>query len=216
MTYLLLGSDGPAKDLQIAEIKKKVVDVDTFQFDCEVLHANKLDPADLKKALLALPALAKKRLVVIRTIEKFNQQNKDIILTFLKQDQPHVDVILDSNEAELSNAFLKDVAQFAKVIQFKKEIPANVFDMTNAIAAQKTTQALKILGDLLAADIHPLQIMGGLVWFWGKSKNRVRNENFHQGLRVLQDTDLNIKRSRLKPEHALEVLVVKLSSLIAG
>ena len=216
MTYLLLGSDGPAKDLQITEIKKKVVDVDTFQFDCEVLHANKLDPADLKKALLALPALAKKRLVVIRTIEKFNQQNKDIILTFLKQDQPHVDVILDSNEAELSNAFLKDVAQFAKVIQFKKEIPANVFDMTNAIAAQKTTQALKILGDLLAADIHPLQIMGGLVWFWGKSKNRVRNENFHQGLRVLQDTDLNIKRSRLKPEHALEVLVVKLSSLIAG
>ena len=216
MTYLLLGSDGPAKDLQITEIKKKVVDVDTFQFDCEVLHANKLDPADLKKALLALPALAKKRLVVIRTIEKFNQQNKDIILTFLKQDQPHVDVILDSNEAELSNAFLKDVAQLAKVIQFKKEIPANVFDMTNAIAAQKTTQALKILGDLLAADIHPLQIMGGLVWFWGKSKNRVRNENFHQGLRVLQDTDLNIKRSRLKPEHALEVLVVKLSSLIAG
>ncbi len=216
MNYLFLGSDGPAKDQKIGEIKKKVFKVNTFEFDYEVLHAHKLDSSDLKKALLALPAIAEKRLVVLRQIDKLNPHNKELILEFLRQDTAHVDLIFESDESETSTVFLKELAKSAQVVHFKKEIPSNVFDMTNAISARKPAEALTILGNLLTDDIHPLQIMGGVVWFWGKSKNRVSVENFEKGLRVLQDADLNIKRSRVKPEHALEMAVVKLSSLIGG
>ena len=60
-----------------------------------------------------------------------------------------------------------------------------------------------------------LQLMGGLVWFWGKLKQRISAEKFKKGLLHLQEADLNIKRSRIKAEYALEVLVVKLCLLIA-
>jgi hypothetical protein len=36
---------------------------------------------------------------------------------------------------------------------------------------------------------------------------------FEKGLLALGEADLNIKRSRLKPEQALELLVVKLCAL---
>ena len=216
MIYLLLGSDGPAKDRKISEIKTKAFNVNTFEFDYEVLHAHKLDPLDLKRSFLALPAIAEKRLVVLRQIDRLNPRNKELILEFLRQDLSHVDLIFDSEELEASTAFLKELAKSVQVVHFKKEIPSNVFDMTNAMSARRPTQALAILGDLLTGDIHPLQIMGGLVWFWGKSKNRVSVKSFQKGLSVLQDADLNIKRSRVKPEHALEIAVVKLSSLIGG
>ena len=51
--------------------------------------------------------------------------------------------------------------------------------------------------------------MGGLVWSWGKARSFARRENFQKGLVALQEADLNIKRSRLAPQQALEVLVVK-------
>ena len=83
------------------------------------------------------------------------------------------------------------------------------------MTARNPVEALKILGNLLVEENHPLQIMGGLIWFWGKSRTRLSADQFKKGLMCLQEADLNIKRSRLKPEHTLEVLVVKLSSLIA-
>ncbi|MBZ0166329.1 MAG: hypothetical protein K8I00_05930, partial [Candidatus Omnitrophica bacterium] len=71
----------------------------------------------------------------------------------------------------------------------------------------------KLLAVLLRDGTHPLQIMGGLVWIWGRLKNRISADNFQQGLRELQAADLNIKRSRLHPEHAVEILVTKLCLL---
>ena len=56
--------------------------------------------------------------------------------------------------------------------------------------------------------------MGALVWFWGKSQDRMPGERFRKGLLVLQEADVNIKRSRLKPEYAVEVAVIKLMRLL--
>ena len=82
------------------------------------------------------------------------------------------------------------------------------------VMSRSPKDALKILGDIFSSGTHPLQVLGGLVWFWGKTKNRLSSQNFNLGLRELQQTDLNIKRSRLKAEYVLEVLVVKLCSLL--
>ncbi len=82
------------------------------------------------------------------------------------------------------------------------------------VMANDPAQALKILNELLEEGIHPLQIMGGLLWFWGKEKFRLKGDRYNKGLLVLQEADLNIKRSRLLPEHAIEVVVVKLCSLL--
>jgi DNA polymerase III delta subunit len=51
------------------------------------------------------------------------------------------------------------------------------------------------------------------VWYWGKEGRMLAKTKFERGLQALEEADLNIKRSRLNPEYAVEKLVVELMSL---
>ena len=216
MIYLLLGEDSLAKDQKIAELKTKTLcSTEAVEFDCIVLHAAKLDAHEFKKVLFELPAVAAQRFIVLRTVQKLSAQNKKIFLEFLERQPSHAVVVLDSDEAGGKDEFLSQVSAQARVLHFQTRARQNVFDMTRAMSACNPTQALKILDDLLFDGNHPLQIMGGVVWFWGKTKQRLTKDTFKKGLLELQEADLNIKRSRLKAEHALEIVVVKLCSLLA-
>ena len=216
MIYLLAGEDLQAKDQKISEIKRKLFSsADNASFDFELLHAPQLDSDSLKKALMALPAISPKRLVVIRSLQKLNAHNKEIVLQFIQSKQETTDLILDTEENNVTEGFLGKIAVYAKVTAFGSQVQENVFDMTRVMSSKNSTQALMILSGLLNHGNHPLQILGGLVWFWGKQKSRLAADRFQKGLRAIQEADLNIKRSRLKPEYAVEVLVVKLCSLLA-
>lgn len=216
MIYLLLGEDSLTKDAKVEAIRAKLLpNNEALKFDYEVLHAHKLSAEDLKKALVSLPAVALKRLVVLRTLQKCSPAHKKIILEFIDSEDSKIDLILDSDDAGAPNAFIKKISAKAKVFHFKSDAKSNVFDMTKAMTARKPSLALKILADLIGAGQHPLQIMGGLVWFWGNKQRHLPQAKFSEGLKNLKETDLNIKRSKCKPEYAMEVLVVKLCSLIA-
>jgi len=214
MTYLLIGPDLPKKDAKIAELKAKIFsDPAAIAFDYEVLYAHKLDSDTLKKSLLSLPHLAPKRLVVVHQGERLKDHNLEIVLDFLK-DQPQTTVlVLEYDELDVKSALFNKLKPLTEVTFFGGGKTLNVFDMTRAISSRNGAQALQILHELLDNDTHPLQIMGGLVWFWGKERDRLNSQRFHKGLEVLEEGDLNIKRSRLKPEHAIEKVVVELSSL---
>ena len=217
MTYLFLGEDSPAKDHKIAELKKKILpNSQSFQFDYETLHAAKLEGPNLKKALMNLPALAPRRLVVIRECHRLSAQNQDILVQFLEKAYDHAIILLDSPEWDHKNSFVKKIRRMVEILEFSTAKKLDVFDLTRAIDSRKETEALKILDQLLAGGIHPLQILGALVWFWKKSRGRFAGNEFEKGLLALQEADLNIKRSRLKPEYAMEVLVVKLSGKAGG
>lgn len=216
MIYVLLGEDSLAKDRKIAELKAKTLrSAGAVEFDSIVLHAVKLDAQEFKKVLFELPAVAPQRFIVLRTVQKLSAQNKKIFLEFMEQQHDHAVVVLDSDEAAAKDEFISRVSARARVLNFQTRPRQNVFDMTKSISACDPTQALTILNDLLSDGNPPLQIMGGLVWFWGKTKQRLSKDIFKEGLLELQEADLNIKRSRLKAEHALEIVVVKLCSLIA-
>jgi len=216
MHYLFLGDQTHLKNQKIDELKNKFIQSnDASNFDCEILHANKLSPADLKKSLMTLPVVSKNRLVIIRHIEKLSPHNKEIILEFIEQVEKQTVLICDSDKVDQKNSFIKKFSAKAKVQRYQSAPKRNVFDMTKAMSGRNPTEALNILSDLIEQGDHPLQIMGALVWFWGKNRNRVDQDKFRSGLVTLKEADLNIKRSRLQPANAVEVAVVKLCSLIA-
>ncbi|MCK5082039.1 MAG: hypothetical protein KAR31_03950 [Candidatus Omnitrophica bacterium] len=217
MIYLLLGEDRLAKDQKINEIRASCLPSDdAIKFDYELLHGIKLDPSVLKKALIALPAVAKKRLILIRNFEKLSEHNKEIVLDFIQVKNEPAVLILDSDELTFKGEFFRDITSAAKVIRFRQRgKKSDIWGVTRAIEARNPGEALKILNILLKDGDSPLKIMGGLVWFWGSLRNRVSVDGFKKGLLVLQEADLNIKRSRLRPEHAVEIVVTKLSLLIA-
>ena len=214
MTYLFIGPDLPKKDAKIADIKTKFFsDPAAIAFDYEVLYAHKLDGDTLKKSLLSLPHMAPKRLVVIHQGERLKDHNLEIVLEFLS-DQPKTTVlVLDYDELDIKSATFTKLKPLTDVTFFGGAKAQNVFDMTRAIGSRNPVDALKILHELLDNNTHPLQIMGGLVWYWGKERERLSAQRFHKGLMVLEEGDLNIKRSRLKPETAIEKVVVELATI---
>jgi len=214
MIYLLLGDDYASKDKKIAEIKSTFFpSPEALQFDCETLSAHKLTAEALKKVLIALPAVAKQRLVIIRQCEKLSTQNKDLLLRFAQKPLNTCSLILDVDEDDDKDVFLEKIDKFTKKIHLNSGVHLKTFDLMNAIDRKNQTEALKVVNSLLGQGEHPLQILGGLLWHWRPSRLKVSIKNFEEGLRALGDADLNVKRSRLKPEYALEVAVVKLFGL---
>lgn len=212
MIYLLLGEDSLLKDEKIKAIKQKagIVD-DGFSFDAETVHGHKLSPADLKKTLVSLPALVERRVVVIRQLTKLTPYNQKLLLEFCQEPQSHLILILDTEESQAKTAFLKKIGKLAEVIRCGTKEERNVFSVTNAMKTGDLTSALKALNDLIEDGQHPLQLMGGLLWFWGSVRERMSQISFQKGLDFLRQADLNIKRSRLNPETAVEMLVIQLT-----
>ncbi|MBI3602816.1 MAG: hypothetical protein HY209_08005 [Candidatus Omnitrophica bacterium] len=212
MIYLLLGEDTQAKDLKIAEIKSRLLTKpEAVHFDFESLDAHHLSAASLKKALLALPAFSSQRLVLIRHVHKLKNDVVTVLLPFVDKPPDYCDVILEAS-GELKGQ-LKEMPTGVKTWTLGVKEEANIFDMTRLMSAQKTTEALKMLHEFYSHGMYPLQMMGALVWYWGKEGRALGPQKFERGLKVLQEADLNIKRSRLLPEYALEKLVVELVEL---
>src|SRR3989338_10492484 len=116
MIYLLLGPDEDAKDRKITKIKAKYLADDTaLKLDFESFHAVKLDPDTLKKALISLPAVSKKRLILIRSVNKLDSHNKEMILDFIQTDNSHAVVILDSDDEGGKNSFMTKLRPAAEV-----------------------------------------------------------------------------------------------------
>lgn len=217
MIYLIIGEDTALKDEKISQIRKEIfsnAQSDALLFDFESLSAHKLDADTLKKSFITLPVIASKRLVVVRDCQKFSEACKEHVLKFISLKQETVVLVLDFSELDARGTLSSKLRSLSKVVEFPSAKKMNVFDMTR-VMANDPAQALKILNEMFEAGVHPLQIMGGLLWFWGKEKMRLKGDRYNKGLLVLQEADMNIKRSRLDPEHAIEVVVVKLCSLLA-
>jgi len=214
MNYLLLGEDLKAKDTRMAEIRSKYFkDPQALHFDLESLDAQGLAADTLKKSLITLPVLSPKRLVIVRNAHKLKAADTAVLMQFLRQPNAQVDVILESSQTELKGE-LKDAAGLCTSAVFGRGPQANVFDMTRLMTAGKAKDALNMLEGFYAEGVHPLQIMGGLVWYWGKEGRALPREKFERGLKNLEEADLNIKRSRLEPEYAVEKVVVELTGLL--
>ena len=212
MIYLLLGEDNQAKDKKIIEIKAVALEhPEASFFDFESLDAFHLTAAELKKSLLALPAFSAKRLILIRHIHKLKLEAAQLIEAFAKSNDKTCDLILETNEGIKSP--LKEMVPFMKVFSLGVKKQAGVFDITDLMKIGKTTDALKKLHELFDQGEYPLKMIGGLLWYWGKEGRSLGPQKFERGLKAFESADLNIKRSRLMPEYALEKLVVELVEL---
>jgi len=216
MIYLFLGDDFTVKDAKISEIKNKFFknSQEALAFDFDNLDAKELGPDMLKQAFLTLPVIAPNRLIILRGVHKLKVADIQVLLNFCQKPAAHCDVILESGENTLKGD-LKDLPLYAKGVVLAKPAGPNVFDMTRLITARRSGEALKMLDGFYRDNVHPLKIMGALVWYWSKEGKSCGKERFEQGLKALEAADLNIKRSRLEPRYAVEKVVVELGLLFS-
>lgn len=214
MIYLLLGDQMDKKDSFINALKAKSPAFQSASFDIENLDGSQVSKDDLKKALMALPMAASRRLVIVSSIHKLKAPDIQSLTTFISEPHEHVDVILESSAFELPTAF-KAITAASKVTLFGTP-PAKPFEITNFMERRDTSKALLSLNKFLDDGMYHGNLLGVLVWYWGKHGRAYGRVNFEKGLQLLQEADLNIKRSRLAPAFALEKVVTELVGLQQG
>lgn len=208
MIYLFLGDDEIDKQNKIRALKQKLFDKAVEQFNYETLDAKSLEISCLKESVNRLPVSCKKRLLVIKNISQLKESIRDEFLSLVKNVQSDLDIVLDAVKISRDDTFLNRVAMVAKSVGCQPRNNLDAFALADAIGRKQTEAALNILSDLFKRGEKPEKILGGL-------RYRLTRNAFNQNDRItkvglLLDADLKIKTGRLKPEFALEALIIRL------
>lgn len=210
MVYLFIGQDANSKDIMLKRIKQEHLLGKTQEFNSDTLYGEELTLKTLQEALLYLPVNAKKRLVVIKNPQGLKQEARAFLLNYAKKPNPGTVLVLDSENPAPKDEFTGQLARHAKVFRFKTEALPDTFVLCRQIESRRPDYALKTLNLLLEKGEKPEWILGGLRYHWEKTASD--SPDSRKRLRLLLSCDMDIKTGRLKPNFALEKLVIALSA----
>jgi DNA polymerase III delta subunit len=208
MVYLFIGQDSLSKDIKLNSLKQQLLNRRTEQFNLDIAYGDQLSKKELQEKLLFLPVAAQKRLIVLKQIGALKQDSRDFLMGYLKKPREDIILVLDAQEDNLRDSFIQQLKRCAKVSHFKETVRLNTFTLARYIELGKADYALSVLNQLLTDGERPERIIGGLRYNW--ERKTVSAYQKKRELRFLLECDLDIKTGRLKPNLALEKLVISL------
>ncbi len=207
---LFLGEDYSQAQERIRLLKEKIFsNPNGEKFDYEILEGT-CSAYDLKKALVSLPAVSRHRLLVIQDISRLKKDCRSMLIDFFKRPCSPTIIVCKDGGLKPSDALVQALKPFVDIEMFNPGRDYNVFDLTRLIERRQTAKVLAMLDELLKNGEPPLKMMGGLLWFWKKNKNCFSQKVYIGGLEALREADIRIKRSQMKADQVMEILVVKL------
>ncbi|MEI8012258.1 MAG: hypothetical protein WCI27_07250 [Candidatus Omnitrophota bacterium] len=213
MHQLILGTDVLLRDKIIRELQNRFFTTpDAFKFDFTRLEAKGLDFNDLKVALLTVPVLSNRRIILISAADKLSDQNLEFIEYVLEGRPDGCVLILEAAGWDRRNALRKRLAALFKVsggIDKK-----NIFDLLGDLVSDRAGFLVRL--QALLADDAAENALGAVRWWWcQKIKGTVPSDMYKKGLLVIQEADERIKLSGLLTrEQTVEVALIKLSELV--
>lgn len=209
--YLFIGEDALSKDIRLKRLKEELLEGNTQYFNLDVLYARELNLKDLQERLLALPLRVKKRILVIKESQNLKEDIKEFILKYVKKPHSQIVLVLDIDKYSAKDEFISGVSRYSEVFRFKEEPRLDTFALGRAIDYKKSGYALWVLSQLLRKGEKPERILGGLRYSWENNLSDAFQAK--KKFQLLLNCDIDIKTGRLRPDFALERLVVSLCSL---
>jgi hypothetical protein len=145
---------------------------------------------------------------VIKDAHLLDEESQDFLLAFSKKPRKELILVLDFAQYDDKDKFIQSISAGACRLRFKETVDPNTFTLNRQIELRKTDSALRLLNQLLKNGEAPERILGGLRYAW--EKQNIQSLSARRKLRLLLSCDLEIKTGRLKPDFALEKLVVSL------
>ena len=210
--YLLIGQDAPSKDVKINKIKESFLSKNLEHFNLDTLYGRELALKFFQEKAVLLPVQAKKRIIIIRQAQAMKDDIKKFILENLATILSKIILILDIGRFDSKDDFLRKISAQALVYRFGEQVQADAFTLSRQIEFKKTDYALKTLSKLLENGERPERILGGLRFAWERRSGS--SAGITKRLKLLLNCDIDIKTGKLKPEFALEKLVVSLCALM--
>jgi len=211
MVYLFIGEDILSKNIKINQLRQELFAKDIEQFNLDILYAKDLTLTSLQERLLCLPVKAQKRLIIIKDAQNLKEDIRAFILKVAKNSLPKVILLLDIERKDRDGEFINRIQELAKIFQFRESAHLDTFALSRQIELRKPDYALRLLDQLLRNGERPERILGGLRY--SLERNTDNPLEINQRLKLLLNCDLDIKTGRLKPNFALEKLVVSLCRL---
>lgn len=208
MVYLFIGQDSYSKDVRLKRLKEEYLLNKTKEFNLDTLYSKELTLKGLQEILLYLPLNSDRRIVVIKNAQDLKQDIKEFILKYIKKPHPKIILVLDINRQDPQDEFIKYIIRDAKVFRFREPPALNTFTLSRQIELKRPDYALRLLHQLLENGEKPERLLGGLRHSWERSASGTLQ--IRKGLRLLLNCDMDIKTGRLKPEVALERLIINL------
>lgn len=208
LVYLLIGDDSLAKDLKLKSIKAEFLPKENQDFNFDTLYAKELDLSALQERILAMPLKSSKRIIAVKDAQNLSEEIKEFILNYAKNPHPSIVLVLDIIRNRHKDEFILGISRHAQVSRFKDNIKPDTFSLNRQIDSGKPDYALSVLNQLLKDGEKPERILGGLRYAverdYGPALNKGRK------LKALLNCDIEIKTGKLKPDFALEKLVISL------
>ena len=212
MVYVFIGQDNLSKSTRLAALKRECYPSESEQFNLEILYGRDLSVKMLQERILCLPAMgAKKRLVVIRQASGLRREVREYLTQYCRKPAAHVVLVLDIDFLDYREMGWKALLDKTKVLRFKEEPRLDAFALGRLVVQKRPEQALRTLHHLLTQGQKPELILGGVRYVL--EHEVVQGREKMKGLRLLVTCDTEIKTGRLKPQIALEKLVVGLCCL---
>jgi DNA polymerase III delta subunit len=218
MTYLFVGEDEFSKDIKLQKIKQECFLPELESFNFEILYSKDLDLRALKTRLLLLPvnpAFARKggvkanqRLILIKDAPGLRTDIKQYLLSWLSKPFPHVSLILDARRIDKRDQFFNRISTLIKLINFRQSREINAFTLARQITQKKIKPAMRLLRQLLLQGERPEKILGALRYQLHQERLDLTEKK--KKLMFLLNCDIDIKTGKLKPELALERLLIRL------
>jgi len=209
--FLFAGEDSFSKDIKLKKLRQEAFPKEVEQFNLDILYAKELNLRDLQEKILCLPVRAKKRLIVIKDAEGLKEDIQEFIIKFLKNPSPWVILVLDINRLDSKNEFINCLTRYGQVYHFQEATRIDTFTLSRSIEQRHADYSLRLLHQLLRNKERPERILGGLRYSW--ERNITNPLERRKRLKLLLNCDIDIKTGRLKPQFALEKLVVNLCAL---
>lgn len=211
MVYLFIGEDSLSKDIKLKRIKQEFLSAGREDFNLDILYSKELDLLTLQERILTLPLKSKQRIIVIKDAQRLEDNIKEFILDYVKRTPPSIILVLDISQKNYKDEFINRICRYAQVCRFRDSVQVDTFALARPIEMKRAAYALRLLNELLKDGEKPERILGGLRYVW--ERDSVSSVEIRKRLKALLDCDIDIKTGRLRPDFALEKLVVKLCSL---
>lgn len=211
LVYLFIGQDSLSKDIKLKKLKEEFLTKDTEYFNFDTLYAKELNLTGLQERLLSLPLKAKKRIVLLRNSQNLREDIKEFLIKYVKNPQPKIVLILDIDKYPTNDTFIRQAIRYSQALRFNEPVRLDTFALSRSIDLRKTSHSLWVLNQLLSNGERPERILGGLRYAW---ENRIADSGqTRKKLRLLLNCDIDIKTGRLKPDFALERVIISLCCL---
>lgn len=206
--YLLTGTDSLSKEAQLRKIKHQFLPEKVRDFNLDILSADGLKLNTLQERLKNLPVESLKRVLVIKDAQSLPEDTRTFLKGYIPKANPEIILVLDIDRDDARDEFFRSISRYTQNFPFPGKRLPDAFVLSRQIKNRDTHAALKVLGQLLSEGEKPERIMGGLRYDW--ERDAFPAAEMRRRLRLLLACDVEIKTGRLKPDFALEKLVIGL------